>query len=82
MTEYNRSTDRDLTSHERTERLFLDSGLWYFRTREGAPIGPFRYRREAEAMLTRFVERIQEKEQRTQARSTRQPPHARTAAAF
>jgi hypothetical protein len=41
----------------RTDRIFndCDSGLWYFRTREGSDIGPFRYRSEAEAMLGRFI---------------------------
>lgn len=41
----------------RTDRVFndFDSGLWYFRTREGNNIGPFRYRSEAEEMLCRFV---------------------------
>ncbi|MDT8428596.1 MAG: DUF6316 family protein [Pseudomonadales bacterium] len=42
---------------ERSSRFFYDSndGLWYFRTREGKDIGPFRYQNEAEAMLQQFV---------------------------
>jgi hypothetical protein len=41
----------------RTDRMFNDpeSGLWYFRTREGNDIGPFRYKSEAEEMLNRFI---------------------------
>ncbi|MBC54155.1 MAG: hypothetical protein CMQ34_10030 [Gammaproteobacteria bacterium] len=51
-----RLTDVNASSHERSERLFSLSGLWYFRTREGKDVGPFRYRCEAEAMLTRFID--------------------------
>lgn len=51
-----RLTDVGMTSHERSDRLFSMSGLWYFRTREGKDVGPFRYRCEAEAMLTRFID--------------------------
>ncbi len=44
----------------RTDRMFndLESGLWYFRTREGNNIGPFRYKSEAEEMLCRFTEGV------------------------
>ena len=40
---------------ERTERVFCQKDLWYFRTREGKEIGPFRYRSEAESNLDRFL---------------------------
>jgi len=50
-----RLSDLSTRSHERSERLFSQSGLWYFRTREGKDVGPFRYRCEAETMLTRFI---------------------------
>jgi len=53
-----RSTDLHSDQFSRSERLFVESGLWYFRTREGAPMGPFRYRNEAELMLGRFIEQI------------------------
>jgi hypothetical protein len=45
----------------RADRMFDDpeSGLWYFRTREGKDIGPFRYRSEAQEMLTRFIAGIE-----------------------
>lgn len=50
-----RLTDAGVRSHQRSDRLFSQSGLWYFRTREGKDVGPFRYRCEAEAMLGRFI---------------------------
>jgi hypothetical protein len=45
----------------RADRMFNDpdSGLWYFHTREGNDIGPFRYRSEAEEMLKRFIAGIE-----------------------
>ena len=47
--------------YQRSDRIFsdYDSGLWYFRTREGNNIGPFRYRCEAEEMLLRFINGVQ-----------------------
>lgn len=51
-----RLTDVGMHSHERSDRLFGLSGLWYFRTREGKDVGPFRYRCEAETMLARFID--------------------------
>ncbi|HDZ08548.1 DUF6316 family protein [Pseudohongiella sp.] len=51
-----RLTDVGMHSHERSDRLFSLSGLWYFRTREGKDVGPFRYRCEAESMLHRFID--------------------------
>lgn len=53
-----RLTDVGVRSHERSDRLFSQSGLWYFRTREGKDVGPFRYRCEAETMLSRFINEI------------------------
>ena len=50
------------TSFARSERIFDDSGLWYFRTREGGQVGPFRYESEARQMLERFISDIQAKE--------------------
>ncbi len=80
MNESVRRTDTQPRPHTRKERLFLQSGLWYFRTREGDPIGPFRYRDEAEAMLTRFLHRIREAELRQRQRTTRPKPKFRTSA--
>ncbi len=50
------------TSYARSERIFDDSGLWYFRTREGGQVGPFRYESEARQMLASFISDIQSKE--------------------
>ena len=80
MTHLPRSTDSEARQHPRTERLFLREGLWYFQTREGMPVGPFRYRNEAEFMLTQFVRRMVE-DRDSQAASSRRPKlHFRTSA--
>ncbi|MCB1669542.1 MAG: DUF6316 family protein [Gammaproteobacteria bacterium] len=56
-----RSKDTTLTkAPPRTERIFSDDELWYFRTREQAQIGPFRYRSEAQSSLERFLRELQE----------------------
>ena len=39
-----RLTDASNNIPERSERLFTHSGMWYFRTREGKDVGPFRYK--------------------------------------
>ncbi|ALO46089.1 DUF6316 family protein [Pseudohongiella spirulinae] len=59
-----RATDRGSADHVRSDRLFNQSGLWYFKTREGRDVGPFRYRDEAELMLTRFVRELAEQQQK------------------
>ncbi|HBX35823.1 DUF6316 family protein [Pseudohongiella sp. SYSU M77423] len=58
-----RAGDRVSVEHARTDRLFSKSGLWYFRTREGKDVGPFRYRTEAELMLTRFIQDLAAQQQ-------------------
>ncbi|MGM0633415.1 MAG: DUF6316 family protein [Pseudomonadota bacterium] len=75
-----RHSDAQPESHTRTDRLFLKSGLWYFRTREGDPVGPFRYRDEAEAMMARFLHRLREAERRQRERTLRPKPKFRTSA--
>jgi Domain of unknown function (DUF6316) len=40
----------------RHNRFFVVSGDWYFKTREGAPMGPFDHRGEAEQGLYDFLE--------------------------
>lgn len=80
MMHTSRSTDRDSISFTRRERLYLKAGLWYFRTREGEPVGPFRYRGEAEAMLARFIEKVREDEQQTKTRTLKRKLHFRTTA--
>lgn len=80
MMHTNRSTDRESTPYTRRERLHLKAGLWYFHTREGEPIGPFRYRGEAEAMLARFIDKARQDQQQMEARTLKRKPHFRTAA--
>jgi ABC-type ATPase with predicted acetyltransferase domain len=64
ITKYDsRLTDTIAKTYERSERLFSNHGLWYFKTREGKDVGPFRYRDEAELMLTRFVSELHNKQQ-------------------
>lgn len=46
---------------KRSERVFSEHDLWYFRTREGDAIGPFRYRSEAESNLDRFIAQLRER---------------------
>lgn len=40
----------------RQDRFFAVGREWYFRTREGAPMGPFDNRREAQQGLCDFIE--------------------------
>lgn len=77
VTASNRLTDLSAKEYPRTDRFYCDSGLWYFRTREGTDVGPFRYRCEAESMLVRFLQEVQEKQQQAMASVK---PHFRTAA--
>lgn len=63
--------------HERSDRLFCHQGMWFFKTREGKDVGPFRYRDEAELMLTRFIQEMVDKEQALLASAK---PHFRTSA--
>jgi len=50
-------TDRIIP--ERTERVYDNGGLWYFRTRDRGNIGPFRYQSEARQMLQNFIRDMQ-----------------------
>ena len=61
MTEIRQQDQPSLTPPERTERVFSEHDLWYFRTREGDAIGPFRYRSEAESNLDRFMADLKDK---------------------
>lgn len=40
----------------RSSRLFLMQNLWYFSTREGADIGPFNSRDDADAGIEDFIQ--------------------------
>lgn len=56
-----RSQDRSLsTAPPRSERIFSEQDLWYFRIREGNEVGPFRYRSEAQSNLERFMAQLQQ----------------------
>ena len=41
-----------------SESVFAQQDLWYFKTREGDEVGPFRYRCEAQSNLDRFIEQL------------------------
>ncbi|MEX2131112.1 MAG: DUF6316 family protein [Pseudohongiellaceae bacterium] len=43
---------------ERTDRVFSTEERWYFKTREGDEVGPFRYRSEAQTSLERFLAQL------------------------
>jgi len=43
---------------DRSERIFSEKDLWYFKTREGDEVGPFRYRSEAQSNLENFMEQL------------------------
>lgn len=66
-TQQSRLTDSHSAEFYRSDRLFTRSGLWYFRTREGNDVGPFRYKDEAQLMLTKFVQELQESQQQALA---------------
>lgn len=46
---------------DRSERIFSQQDLWYFKIREGDEIGPFRYRSEAQSNLDCFMEQLKDK---------------------
>lgn len=46
---------------DRSDRVFSEQDLWYFKIREGEDIGPFRYRSEAESNLDHFLQQLEEK---------------------
>ena len=55
----NRQKDNSNTPvPDRSERIFSEQDLWYFRTREGDEVGPFRYRSEAQSNLEIFMEQL------------------------
>lgn len=58
----NRRKDSSQTpAPDRSERIFSEEDLWYFKIREGDEIGPFRYRSEAQSNLDRFMEQLKDK---------------------
>ena len=49
----------------RTDRFFSANGEWFFATREGAPVGPFDDKQEAQKGLKDFIEFMQLAEPKT-----------------
>lgn len=49
------SSRPQIASAPTKSRLFTRMGMWYFKTVEGKVVGPFRYRDEAESLLSRFI---------------------------
>ena len=55
----NRQKDNSNTPvPDRSDRIFSEQDLWYFKTREGDKVGPFRYRSEAQSNLENFMEQL------------------------
>ncbi len=48
------------TTQSRSERMYSEQDLWYFKVREGDEVGPFRYRCEAESNLHHFIKRLKQ----------------------
>lgn len=78
MTSLRRNDHFDHANPVRSERIFSASGLWYFRTREGRDIGPFRYESEARQMLNQYVQDMQSAERQAASQSAK--PHFRLSA--
>lgn len=49
------SSQPQIISAPAKSRLFTRMGMWYFKTVQGKVVGPFRYRDEAESLLSRFI---------------------------
>lgn len=57
-----RSQDRSKSpAPPRSERIYSEQDLWYFRIREGNEVGPFRYRSEAQSNLEHFMEQLKDR---------------------
>ncbi len=61
MTNTRQKDGNSLEVPNRTDRLFNDESRWYFKTREGGNIGPFRYRSEAKTGLALFIHKATRK---------------------
>ncbi len=55
MSQSNNNDHSASSTTEVTESVFCQKDLWYFRTREGKEIGPFRYQSEAQSNLDHFL---------------------------
>lgn len=49
----------DIKVKTRSDRVFSEQELWYFKTREENEVGPFRYRCEAESNLDKFMTQLE-----------------------
>ncbi|MGB4248093.1 MAG: DUF6316 family protein [Pseudohongiellaceae bacterium] len=78
MTSLRRNDHSDASIPVRSERMYNTGGLWYFRTREGLEIGPFRYESEANQMLSQYVEDMQAAERLAEIQPDK--PHFRMSA--
>jgi len=59
MSDNRRQDKSQMSAPDRSERIFSEQDLWYFKIREGNEVGPFRYRSEAQSNLERFMEQLQ-----------------------
>ncbi|MFT5691189.1 MAG: hypothetical protein ACI92E_000514 [Oceanicoccus sp.] len=64
----NRIGETDRPAPMRTDRFFNAQGQWFFSTREGAPIGPFDDKVEAQKGLGDFIEFMSLAEPKTLSR--------------
>lgn len=49
----------NMVIRERSDRFFLQDRHWFFHTREGFDVGPFRDKNEAQLALVHFIEQAQ-----------------------
>jgi hypothetical protein len=61
MAENRHKDDSQESAPDLSEQLFSEQDLWYFKTREGDQVGPFRYRSEAQSNLESFMEELKAK---------------------
>jgi hypothetical protein len=74
-----RESDLSTKPYPQSERFYSEEGLWYFKTREGNNIGPFRYLSEARSMLERFLADVRAAKAQRQMTAGNKP-HFRTPA--
>ena len=58
MSDNRRKDNFQTPAPDRSERIFNEQDLWYFKIREGDEVGPFRYRSEAQSNLENFMEQL------------------------
>jgi hypothetical protein len=50
-----RKDESSTRTHFRSSRMFEENGYWYFNTREGEMIGPFKHELEASTKLEVYI---------------------------